>query len=395
MSMTTTYSPDDNKLRLYSLGRLDKETYQRVHDAGFRWAPKQELFVAPMWTPEREDLLLDLCGEIDDEDKSLVERSEERAERFEDYSSSRAKDADVARAGVSAITDNIPLGQPILVGHHSERHARKDAERIENGMRKAVKMWKQSEYWTQRAKGAIRHAKYKERPDVRARRIKGIEADKRKLERYKAQYERSLKLWNLPDMTSELALKIAGSDPTRFELPKKEGDKQDWNQLPDAYSALSGHYPNLYVPRTWEEVRDCANRTIPPRIERINRWIKHYENRLVYEKAMLNETGGTVADRTGPEVGGGCQCWASHRGGWSWIKKVNKISVTVLDNWGNSADLTGTRNFTRNIPFDKLRAVMTKAQVDQARTDKRLIDREDGTGFFILQSREEFDKEIQ
>ncbi len=42
-----TYSPDDNKLRLYAASRLDPETYKKVHDAGFRWAPKQALFVAP------------------------------------------------------------------------------------------------------------------------------------------------------------------------------------------------------------------------------------------------------------------------------------------------------------------------------------------------------------
>ena len=35
--------------------------------------------------------------------------------------------------------DNIPLGQPILIAHHSESHARKDAERSENGMHKTVK----------------------------------------------------------------------------------------------------------------------------------------------------------------------------------------------------------------------------------------------------------------
>lgn len=57
----------------------------------------------------------------------------------------------------------------------SERRARKDAERIENGMRKAVRMWETADYWKSRAAGAIRHAKYKERPDVRARRIKTIE----------------------------------------------------------------------------------------------------------------------------------------------------------------------------------------------------------------------------
>ncbi len=57
-----TYSPDDNKLRLYAVSRLDPETYKKVHDAGFRWAPKQALFVAPAWTPGREDVLLSLAG---------------------------------------------------------------------------------------------------------------------------------------------------------------------------------------------------------------------------------------------------------------------------------------------------------------------------------------------
>ena len=82
MSYTATYSPEDNKLRLYSSARLDRDLYARVKGAGFIYAPKQELFVAPMWTPEREDLLIELCGEVDDEDTSLVERAEERADRF-------------------------------------------------------------------------------------------------------------------------------------------------------------------------------------------------------------------------------------------------------------------------------------------------------------------------
>src|SRR5580704_4344107 len=120
MHYTATYSPEDNKLRLYSISRLPKDVYERVRAAGFKWAPKQELFVAPMWTPDREDLLIELCGEIGDEDKSLAERADERAERFEDYSESRANDAETARAAVAAIADNIPFGQPILVGHHSE-----------------------------------------------------------------------------------------------------------------------------------------------------------------------------------------------------------------------------------------------------------------------------------
>ena len=63
MTYIATYSPDENKLRLYSSTRLDRDLYARVRGAGFIYAPKQELFVAPMWTPEREDLLIELWGE--------------------------------------------------------------------------------------------------------------------------------------------------------------------------------------------------------------------------------------------------------------------------------------------------------------------------------------------
>jgi len=53
MTYTATYSPDDNKIRIYASSRLDADTYARVKAAGFRWAAAQDLFVAPMWTPER------------------------------------------------------------------------------------------------------------------------------------------------------------------------------------------------------------------------------------------------------------------------------------------------------------------------------------------------------
>jgi Domain of unknown function (DUF3560) len=212
MSYTATYSPEDNKLRLYSSSRLDAETYARVKEAGFSYAPKQDLFYAPMWTPHREDLLLEICGEIDDEDRTLVERAEERSERFNEYSDKRAEDADRAHNAVSAIADGIPFGQPILVGHHSERRDRKDAERIESGMRKAIKMWDTSKYWTDRAAGAVRHAKYKERPDVRARRIKTLEADKRMQERTIVESQKFLKAWSREGLTEAQARTIANFD---------------------------------------------------------------------------------------------------------------------------------------------------------------------------------------
>jgi phospholipid N-methyltransferase len=371
MNYTATYSPDDNKLRLYAGGRLSPELYARVKAAGFGWAPKQDLFVAPSWTPWREDLLLELCDEIGDEDKSLSERAEDRAERFEDYSEARASDAESARKAVSAIADNIPLGQPILIGHHSERHARRDAEKIENGMRRAVKMWETSKYWEQRAAGAIQHAKYKERPDVRARRIKGIEADKRKQEKYKAEAVASLKLWSAEGLTLEQARLIANY--SRLYVVRDVASNSTWSAW-DVLRPDEERYKACPA-MTVSEVQEIAKKSYPATIAHCERWIAHYDNRLAYERAMLADAGGTVADRTGPEKGGACKCWASPRGGWSLIQKVNKVSVTVLDNWGN-----GGENFTRTIPFDKLAAMMSKAEVDAARAEGRIVG-EDARGF--------------
>lgn len=322
-TLTATYSPEDNKLRLYPSSRLDSATYERVKAAGFKWAPRQELFVAPMWTPAREDLLIELCGEIGDEDTSLVERAEARADRFSDYSDKRASDAASARKAVAAIADGIPFGQPILVGHHSERRARKDAEKIENGMRRAVQMWETSEYWKQRAAGALRHAKYKELPAVRHRRIKGLEADKRKQERAKEEAQKWLKLWlQCEAIDAELqkvfALRIAGM--CWLPLPRKDGDREDWNHTPTAYDALTNAHPNLYAPRTLAEVIEAAKKTYPATIAHCDRWIAHYENRIAYERAMLDEQGGLKAEGFDIQPGGRVLV----DGEWLVVMRVNK-----------------------------------------------------------------------
>lgn len=349
MEHRATYSPDDNKLRLYPASRLPREDYDRMKAAGFKWAPQQEIFVAPMWTPEREDLLLDLAGEIGDEDTSLTDRAEARAERFEGYSENRAEDAQHARQAVAAIADHIPMGQPILVGHHSERRARKDAERIENGMRRAVKMWETSEYWARRAKGALLHAKHKERPDVRARRIKGLEADKRKQERNKAEAEKWLAAWSKEGLTHDEAIAIA--DYCRLNLPRKEGDRPDFDGHPSAYTALTNASPTLYAPRTLAEVVDHAKRVYPVYIAHTARWIAHYENRLSYERAMLSDGGGLAADRFEIEVGGRVQVG----GEWLTVLRINKTG-------GRVASLSTNRRYVPVVGIEEVKDYQPPAE---------------------------------
>jgi phospholipid N-methyltransferase len=247
-----------------------------------------------------------------------VQRAEDRAERFEHYSEKRSQDAERVREGVQAIAGRFELGQPILVGHHSEPRARKDAERIQSGMRRAVQLWDTSAYWAERAQGALAHAKYKELPDVRARRIKGIEADKRKRERIVRECSDELAQWQSANLTREMALGIAyrSNISGTFSLAKYprnppasqyEGQMSLWSALKEG---VVDH----------ERAQTLAISCLERSIAYSKRWLTHYENRLSYERAMLGEQGGLPADKFNIEPGGRVLI----RREWLVVMRVNK-----------------------------------------------------------------------
>jgi len=294
--VTATYDPEDNKIRLRCSERFSTEDYTRVKSAGYKWAPQQKLFVAPMWTPERADIAIELAGEIGDEDTTLVDRAAERSERFEDYAERRTEDAVRAKEGVERITGPIPLGQPILVGHHSERRARKDAERIQSGIQKAANLWNTAKYWTRRAEGALRAAKYKQAPEVRARRIKGLEADRRKFERHQQTAANELKLWHgigpIPSLDKALWITNNFGNHSRCfplaEYPRVREGASNYEGQMSLWSALDG---GVILP---EVARDIAVASCNGTIAWAARWITHIDNRLAYEKAMLAEQGASA-----------------------------------------------------------------------------------------------------
>ena len=387
---TATYSPDDNKLRLYSISRLDADTYESVKAAGFRWAPKQQFFVAPMWTPQREDLLMTLCGEIGDEDTSLVQRAEERAERFEDYGESRSKDAERAQSVVNGITANIPFGQPILVGHHSERHARKDAARIDSGIRKAIKMWETAEYWKQRAAGALSHAKYKERADVRHRRIKTIESAKRKETKNIRDAETFLTLWRKDGLTAAQALSIANFSHISRCFPladyPREAPASQYEGAMGLWSALDGGVI------TAEQARDIATAAYTRNIAHARRWVEHYDHRLSYERAMIGEQGGIAAE-TGGEDGKGFIVAVGGRvlvrGEWVTVLRVNKSG-------GNINSVTTNRKYVSVVGIEEVKDYQAPTVEDVAKmkaaTKQPALCNYPGEGFVVMTAAEWKDK---
>ena len=78
-----------------------------------------------------------------------------KAERYQDLADKARKEAQTQRDRSDRIADAIPLGQPILVGHHSEAHHRRDIERIHNGMNKSIETAEKAEYYQNKAENAL------------------------------------------------------------------------------------------------------------------------------------------------------------------------------------------------------------------------------------------------
>ena len=79
------------------------------------------------------------------------ERKQEKIERYTALSEKAQKESKISYETAKKISDCIPFGQPILVGHHSEKRHRRDLERIGNGYEKAFKLSDKADYYTKKA----------------------------------------------------------------------------------------------------------------------------------------------------------------------------------------------------------------------------------------------------
>ena len=109
------------------------------------------------------------------------ERREARAERLRDWAEKREARSAAAFQAAHQRADMIPFGQPILVGHHSEKRHRRDLGRIDSSMRQGVESARKAESMQSRAsniESQLAGAIYSDDPDA----IPALEARLAKLE---------------------------------------------------------------------------------------------------------------------------------------------------------------------------------------------------------------------
>lgn len=82
------------------------------------------------------------------------ERKEARVERYEERAARAQAESAAASQAAHDILKYIPPGQPILVGHHSERGHRRALEKSDNNMRKSIEASEKAAYYAGRAASA-------------------------------------------------------------------------------------------------------------------------------------------------------------------------------------------------------------------------------------------------
>ena len=82
---------------------------------------------------------------------NFEERRQNRKDRYEELADKNQQQSQERYDAARSIGSRIPMGQPILVGHHSERGHRADLKRIDNNMRKSIEHRDKARYYEDRA----------------------------------------------------------------------------------------------------------------------------------------------------------------------------------------------------------------------------------------------------
>lgn len=115
------------------------------------------------------------------------ERRLAKADRLREWSEKRKARSATAFDTAHKIADGIPFGQPILVGHHSEKHHRRDLDRIHNNMRNGIESEKMANSMASTADEIERQAGeaiYSDDPDAieaLTARIESLEAERARI----------------------------------------------------------------------------------------------------------------------------------------------------------------------------------------------------------------------
>jgi hypothetical protein len=333
--ITITHTPEEGTLLTGSTRGDGVWEIARQH--GFRYSRQVGIYIRgsrdrkpQTWHINAAKTALEEAGhsvtlDLDEQLRSAAKREEALAERLEDRQDALDAKADrlVDRGSATVqqartMGDAIPFGQPILVGHHSERRDRNYRNRIESTYRRGFAELEKGESAGEQAEASRRHQQYRKRGDVKERRIKELEADERRI---------------LRDM----------------EPCKTSGIKAKPEAVGRTFTC-----PVCYHEQTMGETVPDHGRNVSS--ERGQQLLAEVRDELDFNRQHLQElVDGGQYRKWGPEdfqVGDEVLTWL----GWRRVLRVNRKSLTLPTDY----------SWTETVPYDGVRSKRPKDEEESA-----------------------------
>jgi len=202
------------------------------------------------------------------------ERQEAKQERYNYLSQKAEREAEQRRATSNIISSFIPMGQPILCGHHSEGRHRRDIERIQNNFSKSIELQEKAEYYKNKAENVLNDKSIRQDDPEAVKKLK--EKIKMLEENNKKTKELNAKLRSYKSYSNAL-IKVKSLDdnnPEKKDLLKMLEQARFYANPPERINV----YYLATVPNTAE-------------IKRLNERIKEIENRgdIKEEEETIND----------------------------------------------------------------------------------------------------------
>lgn len=228
--------------------------------------------------------------------ETFQEKAAARAQRFEQRAEKAQQESKSRFNNAMEMIKVIPPGQPILVGHHSERGHRRLLEKHDNNMRKGFELEEKADYYEGRAEAASYNASDAKFKDVKylLNRIAECKKHLRTLDRY-----------------------LNGIDLVNRETYRRS---------------------------TKEEPAEISEKQREHWTARVNEW----NEKLEFFQTKLEEAGG--GQMTAERLKEMKPKFVKVRGEWWPLKSINRDTVTVL-NW------LGIAHFTWKFKFDLIKSV--------------------------------------
>lgn len=196
------------------------------------------------------------------------DRQEARKDRLLNRAAKAEEEGKAAYNAADRIAKTIPMGQPILVGHHSERGHRADLKRIDRGMRKSIEKSKEADELQRRAEAVGTGGISSDDPEA----VQKLQAKLEALERRKEWMKKVNAAWRgagkpQPNEAAEVWAKVgeaAGIEPSVLDQLRLDMAKR-WHFQPGApfpgYSFTNLSTELRRVRARIEDLKDAAAAT--------------------------------------------------------------------------------------------------------------------------------------